>query len=422
MLHNKGSPSLISLANPTALAEDIDGEGQSLADRVRIKTLVEIADASMATGDIPTALLSCEQLVRLEPKNATFMSNLGVLHIRSGNMERAVNIFSDAYALAPHDQKIRNNFLNALCRAATEQSIRGNYPLAIKWIRTGLALDPSHPSLRIELTNALGYSGQPAVLGDFIPGITPAQLGKHLLIACMPKSGSTFLKEVLCTLTGCQEANLSYAYIQYEHEIYLPHLLQCAYQNTVTQQHCRASKPNEQILQAFDIRPIVLVRNLPDVVISYSSFLDNGAVADTFFGDVWPTLNEQGKYDLIIDHVMPWYAGFYASWERAQRLGRLNCLFVTYEEMVADKPATIARIASFLDLKKTSEECATAVRAVDGNPAKTRFNKGIVGRGDQTLSPDQKARLRRLVTAYGDVDLERIGMADIILQADGDLH
>ena len=109
---------------------------------------------------------------------------------------------------------------------------------------------------------------------------------------------------------------------------------------------------------------------------------------------------------------MPWYAGFYASWEQVQRQGRLDCLFLTYDDMNADKPATIQRISNFLGLGKTAEECAAAVRAVDGDVSKTRFNKGVAGRGRETLNDDQKARLRRLAAAYGQVDLARIGLAE----------
>jgi LPS sulfotransferase NodH len=260
--------------------------------------------------------------------------------------------------------------------------------------------------------NALELSGIRAELGDFMPGLAPDRLGRHVLIACMPKSGSTFLKEVLCALTGWSEAQLSYAYLQNEQELHLPNLLRVASENTITQQHCRATGPNTQIMQGFAIRPIVLVRRLEDVVLSLSDFYDAGAVTNTFFGAVWPTLDSVGKVELIIDHVMPWYAGFYASWERAVKLGRLECLFVTYEEMIADKPGAVDRIAAFLGLGKSVAECAAAVTRIDADAARTRFNKGGAGRGAAALSEEQKARLRRLFAGYGDVDLGRIGLAD----------
>ena len=85
----------------------------------------------------------------------------------------------------------------------------------------------------------------------------------------------------------------------------------------MTQQHCRATGPNTQILQAFGIRPVVLVRRLDDIFLSLCDFYDGGAIINTFYGDVWPTLDPSAKFDQIIDNMIPWYASFYASWEPA---------------------------------------------------------------------------------------------------------
>jgi len=78
--------------------------------------------------------------------------------------------------------------------------------------------------------------------------------------------------------------------------------------------------------------------------------------------------------------------------------------------MIADKAATLTGIADYLGLGKTAEACAAAVQAVDGDATKTRFNKGGAGRGAAALDDDQKARLRKLLDIYGDLDLERIGL------------
>ena len=155
---------------------------------------------------------------------------------------------------------------------------------------------------------------------------------------------------------------------------------------------------------------MVLVRRLDDIVLSLCDFYDGGAIINTFYGDVWPTLDPSAKFDQIIDHMIPWYASFYASWERSARTEKLDCLFVTYEEMIADKPAAIAAIADDLQLGKTAEECAAAAETVDGDAVKTRFNKGGAGRAAAALDDDQKDRLRKLVSIYGDVDLDRVGL------------
>jgi len=377
----------------------------------RIEALKAAALASAAAGDFPGAIASFEQLLAYDPRNAAILSNLAKLHYRSGDLMRALARFAEAHAAAPGNEALRADLLNAHGVVGNDFMERGKFAEAIAHFREMLARDPANVGARVNLANALELSGLRAELGDFLPGVAPDRIGRHVLIACMPKSGSTFLKEVLCALTGWDDVPFAYAYMQNEQELHLPSLIRVAYDNTITQQHCRATGPNMQIMQGFAIRPIVLVRRLEDIVLSLCDFYDAGAVTNTFFGAVWPKLDKAGKLDLIVDHVMPWYAGFYASWERAVKLGRLDCLFVTYEEMIAGKPGTVKRVADFLGLGKTAQDCAAVVAAIDGDAARTRFNKGVAGRGAAALSASQKDRLRRLVAAYGDVDLGRLGLA-----------
>jgi len=82
---------------------------------------------------------------------------------------------------------------------------------------------------------------------------------------------------------------------------------------------------------------------------------NNNAVINTFPGTDWSRLGRDPKRDYIIDHVMPWYAGFYISWRRAEAAGHLDCLFVHDEELIADKPGTLHKIADFLGMEKPSK-------------------------------------------------------------------
>ena len=394
-----------------------ESAGRAQIEVDRIDSLIAAGKTASETGDYRTAISSFEELLKVDPNNADVMSDLGDVYYKLGSKQRAADLFGDAYDLAPKNdnspkiERLRTNLFTALCAAAGEQMAAKKFHRGLAFLRKAIAIEPEHP-VRVDLTNLLEITDERSQLSDFLPETTPEVLGEHLLIACMPKSGSTFLKEALCKLTEWPDTRLSYAYLQNEQELYLPYLLRVATLNTVTQQHCRATGPNIHMMQAFGIRPVVLVRRLEDIVLSMSDFYDRGAIINTFFGEVWPSLDQSQKYDLVIDHVMPWYVEFYASWERVHRLGRLDCLFVTYEEMVANKPALINRVSEFLGLGKSIEECKAAVHSIDGQATKTRFNKGVTGRGAAALRDDQKARLRELAAVYGQIDLERIGLAD----------
>jgi tetratricopeptide (TPR) repeat protein len=68
----------------------------------------------------------------------------------------------------------------------------GQFDESVGCCRKALSIHPS-PGFRINLENALRASGQQALLSDFTADHANEQLGRHIFIACVPKSGSTFL-------------------------------------------------------------------------------------------------------------------------------------------------------------------------------------------------------------------------------------
>ena len=98
-------------------------------------------------------------------------------------------------------------------------------------------------------------------------------------------------------------------------------------------------------MQAFGIRPVVLVRNIFDSVMSLLDFYNiQGAYQSTYFRADFPSLDEETQIDLLIDNVIPWYFQFVASWSLVEKQGRLQVLWLSYEELTGDKPAAIQRV------------------------------------------------------------------------------
>ncbi len=266
------------------------------------------------------------------------------------------------------------------------------------------------PGAYVNLTNALAASGLHARLSDFTSEITPDQLGRHIFIACVPKSASTFLKNLLINVTGYRDLFTVYAARQNEHEIYLPTLLEAAHLDTVTQQHCRASDANIHLMQAFDIRPVVLVRNVFDAVMSLFDFYNNGAFRSSYFRGDWAALNDELKIDLLIENVIPWYFQFVASWDEAEKERRVQLLWLTYEDLVADKPSSILKILEFYGLGASRRPVEQRIKEVESEGREIRFNKGIKGRGRTGLNEQQKQRIRDFAKYYPSINFARIGL------------
>jgi tetratricopeptide (TPR) repeat protein len=266
------------------------------------------------------------------------------------------------------------------------------------------------PGCFVNLTNSLAATGQRANLSDFTTEITADQLGRHIFIACVPKSASTFLKNLLVNLTGYRDLFTVYAAGQNEHEIYLPTLQQSAHLDTVTQQHCRASDANVHLMQAFDITPVVLVRNIFDSVMSLLDFYNKGAFQTSYFRTDWQFLDEETKIDLLIDNVIPWYFQFVASWDLAEKQKRLQLYWLTYEDLVADKPSSVLKLLEFCGLGASRRGVEQRIAEIESSERKIRFNKGVTGRGRSGLNDRQKQQICNLTRYFPSTDFARIGL------------
>ncbi len=276
--------------------------------------------------------------------------------------------------------------------------------------RRAIALYPC-PSFSNNLINTIACLRTPSVLGDYCDTLEAKDLAPHLLIACQPKSGSTFLKNALCEVTGFRDLFLFHASGQNEQDLFYPALLEFATVPTVTQQHCRASEANLQIMQAFGLKAVVLVRDLADVIISLRDFYSQGAILGTFFHpDVWMPLTLERQADLIIDHVIPWHLQFLASWQQADKERRVPVLWMTYAELMSDKAAAVGKVLDWHGLNAPEGKISAAFAALAGEPRKNRFNKGVSGRGREGLTAGQQSRIRQLASYFPGTDFSLLGL------------
>jgi hypothetical protein len=230
--------------------------------------------------------------------------------------------------------------------------------------------------------------------------------GKYLVLAAMPKSGSTFLSHTLCALTGYRHYYLACAYDNIEQEIYLPRVIDGFGSGRVVQQHFKANRPNLDVLNRFDIKPVVVVRNIFDLVASIRDHLVTERLDN--LPSVYPSgdflnFSSSRQLDFVIDMVVPWY--------QAEKQKEIRFLWVTYEELVADWGAGIRRVLDFSGIQKPYAAIAGAIEATRAEPKeRTRLNVGVPGRADTLLSSSQRERIVHLTQYYPNVDFTRMGI------------
>ena len=235
-----------------------------------------------------------------------------------------------------------------------------------------------------------------------------------LFISAMPKSGSSFLSYALAELTGYSHAYCAYAYDRTEQEIYLPKVIDAYGRGTVVQQHVRANGPNLEILRDFGIRPVVLVRNLFDVVVSVRDHLVKESLTNfpsTYVSEQFLEFGEEHQLDFVVAFVVPWYLGFYVSWWDAERHGALPFDWAVYDEIVDDWPGAVRQILGSRGFERSHGEVAAAIEKLRGEGhRRVRINQAVKNRGQAALTPRQRDTILSLTRFYPGVDFGRIGL------------
>lgn len=237
-----------------------------------------------------------------------------------------------------------------------------------------------------------------------------------IVVAAAPKTGSTFLSNTLVHLTGLRAFDLCAAYSTNEQDLYLPALCMINRYGCVSRLHMKGTFHNAALMRAFGIKPIILVRRIEDIVVSLQHDLKEKAERRSLgsgrkgYSFLWQDqgakdLSDERRIDMIIDLAVPWFVNFYASWYRLCEQGAVDALWLSYEELMADKERALGSVLAFLGLPIHAP--------IDPEVLSLKYEKfrdGRVGQGASVLTEDQRTRLRRLFSYYPGVDFGKYGL------------
>jgi hypothetical protein len=236
-----------------------------------------------------------------------------------------------------------------------------------------------------------------------------------IVVAAAPKAGSTFLVNTLMRITGLRGFRLCAAYSTNEHDLYLPALCLMNRYGCVSQLHMKGTFHNAALLRSFGIKPIILVRRIEDIVVSLQHDLREKSERPSLgtgrsgYSFLWQdestkALSDERLLNMVIDLAVPWFVNFYVSWHRLCEQGAVDALWVTYEELFADKEKTLRSVLAFLGI-----DAAQIDPAILGRKYRT-FRDGRVGQGAATLTDAQRERLRQRFAYYPGVDFDKYGL------------
>ncbi len=215
----------------------------------------------------------------------------------------------------------------------------------------------------------------------------------RILIACMPKSGSTFLSDIVSALPGFRRAKFSPTPSGgRQHELDATCLTNAGRGNFVGQVHILNSDWTTKMCRDYRLKPVVLVRSLPDAVVSLRDHIRReGGAGPIFQADPHlTTLDDATLEEMIVRFQAPWHVNFYMSWRNEP-----GTLMISYEELTADPERILRQIVDFAGAAVDDRAVARAVAESQAR-RESRFNVGVTGRG-AALRPQL---LRDLVTLF----------------------
>lgn len=236
---------------------------------------------------------------------------------------------------------------------------------------------------------------------------------KCVVIASMPKSASTYLTKTLARLPGIRECWPVHKGGRVEQNLYLPALIDLYGHRTVSQIHLRATSANLALIDQFDIKPVVLIRNIFDAVVSWHDHMRNESTIGCmlYADDRFFKLTTEEQYDMIIDLAVPWYFSFMVSWLEADAQGKVSPLWLDFPEVTTSTRDTLRKVVDHTGISCSDADLDACI-LVDSerNANSVRFNKGVEGRGLETLSTAQAERIRSFARYYPGLDFTRMGI------------
>ena len=233
-------------------------------------------------------------------------------------------------------------------------------------------------------------------------------------VLATPKSGSTYITNVIINHANIPFKRLCYAYSSNEHDLYLPALMTAKATGGVSQLHMRATPHNVQLMNSFDIKGIILVRNIFDAVVSFRRDIQKKLNANhlglgvTGYSFVWLNkelnkLSEEELTDYCIDFYVPWYLNFILSWENYRNNKRY--LFVRYEELMENKSSTVAKIMKHIGEKEFVNK-KILERDYLKNSAHISGTRSAIGSGYDTLTEIQVEKIKKKFNYFDFQNLE----------------
>jgi len=230
-----------------------------------------------------------------------------------------------------------------------------------------------------------------------------------LLLAFAPKAAGTFFRQAAIHAIDGDLFRLSHAQGGRDATPYLPNLIALYLDDElpeiVVHAHMQAFTANRHFLLALGIRPVIMLRNIPDMLASFWDMLEVDAVAraeglNCQVPSNFVEFSRAKKADFIVDEIAPWYVSYFATWKTfSDEMPNQVCV-LRYGDF-CEKPSKALHMAlSHAGFFVSQSNCEAAISRVWSKRSLFRYNRGTEGRGRDYFSARHFTELSRKLSHY----------------------
>jgi hypothetical protein len=240
---------------------------------------------------------------------------------------------------------------------------------------------------------------------DPSPSSDAARPFERIVLACAPKSGSTFIARVLARYFNVTFENPALSIDWAAEQNITPDVeRQVSGSSFVLQLHLLPREINLNAMTRLGASTVFSWRNLGDVLVSYDDHLRNEDHRfPTFYVHDrarYLAMSDQERYQYLIRYALPWYLAFYLGWREH------GVVFRPYEAMVAEPLKYFSAMIEAIE--PGTADIARLQAIIDHQTDGTRLNAGVAGRSRELFSPETKRMLEDVIISHP--EHERLGI------------
>lgn len=173
----------------------------------------------------------------------------------------------------------------------------------------------------------------------------------------------------------------------------------------VTHVHLQAKPGNRFFIEALHLKPVVLVRSIPDLLMALADAFahDAKALADSiasFVSPDFPGYSHTEKTNFLVDMVAPWLVSFYASWFEYAEIQPERVLLLRYDDWRRSSSGALAAALRHCGLSQPATVCDAAIDRIRREGGQAPDFACAEDEKKNFFSSQQQETLSRLILRY----------------------